>query len=300
MSPQIGTREEIRDGEAHQTPFVLAEATAHPGRLACGTPPAIRLLPDRGILHAPAQPQEQECGENAEQEHDAPRAVAETPDEEPQPGGEQATDPEGGRESSRRASAPRRSPQLGDQGRARSELTTQPQPGEEAEGQEHPVALRHGAQAGECGIEHDGQHERSAPSEIVGEHPTGHSTGGPSEQSHRCEAAEIERELVRRDEIADGGGADENQRIRLIAVEEPAESAGQQRAPGGRASLGRERTGRRGRRIAGGRAGPDRHRFRLGICDSRQHYTLPCHQLLGEGVRELGDYGRGTGGPRTG
>ena len=101
--------------------------------------------------------------------------------------------------------------------------------------------MRHGAQARECGVEHDGQHERSAPSEIVGEHPTKHSTGGPSEQGRRREAAEIERqlgELIRRDEVADGDGADEDQRVRLVAVEEPAQSAGQQRAPGGRAGPG--------------------------------------------------------------
>ena len=152
-----------------------------------------------------------------------------------------------------------------------------PSPVRKRKRQEHPVALRQGAQAGKCSIGHDGQHERSAPSEIVGEHPTGHSTGGPSEQGHRREAAEIERELgelVRRDEIADGDGADEKQRVRLVAVEEPAQSRGQQCAPGGRGGLGRESATRR--RIAGDCAGRARHRFRLGMCQIIGHRLRRC------------------------
>ena len=82
MTRRIGrVGEQLDHGEAGELLLVLGEQRTAPLTGECGLALLVGLLPQPGFGNPDADPQRNECGQDTEQEHDAPRIRSHRADE---------------------------------------------------------------------------------------------------------------------------------------------------------------------------------------------------------------------------
>ena len=188
------------------------------------------LPPDRRLRHAPANPDREEAGEDAEEEE---RPPAEARDDD---GGEErrqdvADGPSRLHQADRLAPV-RGGPGLGDEDRPRRPLRSQAEADERAPERQLGDGARRGRRPGEEGVGEDGEDEDARPAEPVGEDPRADPADGGGDERDRREEARlraVEAEL--------GADRREGERVEhhVHRVEHPARGGGEERA----ARLGR-------------------------------------------------------------
>ncbi len=197
-------------------------------------PPLGRALPECRFRNAAPDPERRETRQDADEIHVAPRVGAGRADEKPDERCEKEADAEAALHEPRALAARMIGPELGGHRRARRPFRAKRDADEKPQHREREPIPRDGAEPGHQRIGQDRQHHHALAADVVGEDAADQPAHAPAQERDRDDRAGVGRNLGvlrRRQQLMERHGNGEDQRVGLIAVEEPAQVRGEKCIP---------------------------------------------------------------------
>ena len=205
--------------------------SAMPGgaSFACAPGP----VPFVGLGHFLANPENEQGRQHA---HEEDHAGAPAGEQEGRARGQQNADVDTALEHGSDPGPPAAGPGLRQQRGADGPLAADAERGQEADDEQLPPRVREEGKAGEQGIGEDGQAQRPAPADAVADAPEETAPDRPADQERGLDPGAVPADVFipcvgDANQLRDEGGRDQDVKVHVQAVEQPAEPGGDGRFP---------------------------------------------------------------------
>ena len=190
-------------------------------------------LPLLCFRHRPTNPENEQCGQHADQEHGA---AGETGQQEVCQAGKHHAEIHARLEHGGHPRPPPPRPGLREEGGADCPFAADTQGGQEAEDEQLPPRLREERQSREQGIGKDGEHKSPAAAQPIRDAPEKSTSKCPTDQERCLDPGTVVTDLRillagNAEQLGDKRGGDQHIQVHVQAVEQPAQPRRNPRSP---------------------------------------------------------------------